>query len=131
MRRFVLAAVATGVLAAPAAAHADTNMRVDSMFRPATTTERLVDQPVTAAAAYQNLSAGEAARLAGRALHREYPGVIARGSLNASCPATRDPAFRRCSYTYRSINSRLWCGAIGVRELAVRYVYRFLYDTRC
>lgn len=85
--------------------------------------------PVGAQAA-QYLSAGEAARVAGGALHREYSNIEV-GSLRSRCPATRNPAFRRCIYIYRDHAGTCWQGAIGVRELASRYVYRFLYDGRC
>ena len=78
----------------------------------------------------QYLSAGEAARVAGRALHREYTNLEV-GSLRSRCPATSNAAFRRCLYVYRDHAGQCWAGAIGVRELATRYVYRFLYDGRC
>lgn len=82
------------------------------------------------AQAGQYLSAGEAARVAGRALHREYSNIQV-GSLRSRCPVTRDPAFRRCVYVYYDHAGQCWAGAIGVRELSYRYVYRFLYDGRC
>jgi hypothetical protein len=88
-----------------------------------------VAAPAQAHAA-QYLSAGEAARVAGRALHREYSNIQV-GSLRSRCPATGNPAFRRCVYTYADHAGQCWAGAIGVRELAYRYVYRFLYDGRC
>jgi hypothetical protein len=78
----------------------------------------------------QYLSAGEAARVAGSALHREYTNIQV-GSLRSRCPATRNPAFRRCVYIYYDHAGQCWAGAIGVRELSYRYVYRFLYDRRC
>jgi hypothetical protein len=78
----------------------------------------------------QYLSAGEAAKVAGRALHREYDNIQV-GSLRSRCPATTNPAFRRCVYIYYDHAGQCWAGAIGVRELAYRYVYRFLYDGRC
>lgn len=80
--------------------------------------------------AWQYLSAGEAARVAGGALHREYSNIQV-GSLRSRCPATSNPAFRRCVYIYYDHAGQCWSGAIGVRELAYRYVYRFLYDGRC
>jgi hypothetical protein len=82
------------------------------------------------AQAGQYLSAGEAARVTGGALHREYTNIQV-GSLSSRCPATRNPAFRRCIYIYYDHAGQCWSGAIGVRELAYRYVYRFLYDGRC
>jgi hypothetical protein len=82
------------------------------------------------AQAGQYLSAGEAARVAGRALHREYTNIEV-GSLRSRCPATVNPAFRRCVYMYYDHAGQCWAGAIGVRELGYRYVYRFLYDGRC
>jgi hypothetical protein len=82
------------------------------------------------AKAGQYLSAGEAARVAGRALHREYDNIQV-GSLRSRCPATRNPAFRRCVYVYYDHAGQCWAGAIGIRELAYRYVYRFLYDGHC
>jgi hypothetical protein len=80
--------------------------------------------------ATQYLSGGEAARVVGGALHREYDNIQV-GSLRARCPATRNPAFRRCVYTYYDHAGQCWTGAAGVRELAYRYVYRFLYDGHC
>jgi len=82
------------------------------------------------AQAGQYLSAGEAASVAGRALHRKYDNIQV-GSLRSRCPATRNPAFRRCVYVYYDRASQCWAGAIGIREHASRYVYRFLYDERC
>jgi hypothetical protein len=82
------------------------------------------------AQARQYLSAGEAASVAGRALHGEYDNIQV-GSLRSRCPATRNPAFRRCVYIYYDHAGQCWAGAIGVRELAYRYAYRFLYDGRC
>ena len=82
------------------------------------------------AQAWQYLSGGEAARVTGRALHREYDNVQ-RGSLRARCPARRNPAFRRCAYTYYDLAGQRWCGISAVRELRSRYVYRILYDRRC
>jgi hypothetical protein len=76
------------------------------------------------------LSAGEAARVVGAAVHREYDNIQV-GSLNAHCPATRNRSFRRCVYTYYDHAGQCWTGAAGVRELWNRYVYRFLYDARC
>jgi hypothetical protein len=80
--------------------------------------------------ARQYLSGGEAANVVGAALHREYDNIQV-GSLRSRCPATRNPAFRRCVYTYYDHAGQCWTGAAGVRELAHRYVYRFLYDSRC
>jgi hypothetical protein len=80
--------------------------------------------------AWQYLSAGEAARVAGGALHGEYTNIQV-GSLRSHCPATGNPAFRRCVYTYADRAGQCWRGAIGVRELPDRYRYRFLFDDRC
>ena len=82
------------------------------------------------AQAWQYLSAGEAARVTGSALHREYDNIQV-GSLTSRCPARRNPAFRRCAYTYYDLAGQRWCGVSAVRELHSRYVYRILYDNRC
>ena len=82
------------------------------------------------AQARQYLSAGEAARVVGAGLHREFDNIQV-GSLRSRCPATRNPAFRRCVYTYYDHAGQCWTGAAAVRELSYRYVYRFLYDSRC
>ena len=82
------------------------------------------------ASARPYLSAGEAARVTGRALHTKWDN-LEQGSLNARCPATRERNLRRCSYTYFDHAGRCYWGDIGIRELRTRYVYRFLYDARC
>jgi len=83
-----------------------------------------------AAEAMPYLSAGEAARATGRALHAEYTN-IARGSLDAVCPRTARPNFRRCYYTYYDLADQCWEGATAIRENFRSYSYRILWDGRC
>jgi hypothetical protein len=87
--------------------------------------------PGTAEAGYYYLGAGEAARIAGKTLHREYNNV-AQGSLNADCPATGNRSFRRCFYTYYDDADKCWGGSMGVRQTgADNYRYRITYDELC
>ncbi|HEY5709729.1 MAG TPA: hypothetical protein VIS51_10065 [Solirubrobacterales bacterium] len=78
------------------------------------------------------LSAGEAARLVGKSLHRKWNG-IQRGSLDASCPAwpgRRD--YRFCTYTYYTQGGTCWKGSMAIRLVSDNwYRYRIWSDRKC
>jgi hypothetical protein len=86
--------------------------------------------PPAAAQAVPYLSAGEAARVTGGALHREYTNVM-RGSLDARCPATRRPNVRVCSYSYLDLAGTCWWGDTKVWETRTHYYWRILFDDKC
>jgi hypothetical protein len=85
--------------------------------------------PATASAG-SYLSASEAARTAGRILHKEWKVVPGTGHFN--CPATRRRDYRVCYTSYRAVGAGCWWTDIGIRKLwSGNYRYRVLFDTRC
>jgi hypothetical protein len=76
-----------------------------------------------------NLTAGEAARMVGWALHQEFTN-LQRGSLTSRCRRVRRNV-RFCQYTYFDQAGNCWWGDMWVRETRTRYLYRITYDARC
>jgi hypothetical protein len=91
----------------------------------------LIAAAPAAAQAGPYLSAGEAARTAGRIIHSEWKVVPGTGHFN--CP--RVPGridYRVCYTSYRAVGAGCWWTDIAIRKLwSGDYRYRVLYDVRC
>ena len=69
------------------------------------------------------LTSGEAARVIGRYLRREYSGGVTRGSLDAECSRTSRTGVR-CAFNFRDASGEFACGSISVKERRGSYGVR-------
>jgi hypothetical protein len=77
-----------------------------------------------------HLTAGEACRIAGKAVHREYTNVVP-GS--GSCFTQRRPGHhdqRLVDFYYEDRAGSLWLTTLSVRETWTQYRWRILNDSR-